>query len=288
MSLPTLLFKIASSLTEALDTNASRSFLSGDSNDLDMEEEFNDSNEEYGEEDEDDASVGGWDDDYQVDSGNVDGEGDSQMNDFSQDPQNTVNTRKLRAALRNDLRRAKEAGFKIGVLGDHQGGMDLYVSLGIRVSKLGISDEAISAWRLDRRKYLILLIHYSSFYQSLEKLTGEGGGYHVKRSVEMCVGTATRYKPTFLEAIGAFSKISAMESTQQFFGAEGGNLEAGSTTDDKMNEDGFHGVFISRPLNELLNSRLVQLVKYRVQLGFGWDGAESYYLGEQTPSLYLA
>lgn len=232
--------------------------------------------------DDSDISVGGWDEPseyYHAESENVDGGDD---NGAGEDPQNVANVRKLKAALRKDLRNAKVAGFKVGVLGDWKGGMDLYVSLSIRVSKLGISDEAISAWRLDKRKYLVLLIHYSSYYQSLEKLAGESGGYHVKRSVEMCVGTATRYKPTYLEAMGAFSKISSMGNTEQVVGRESGELEASVATEGQTDEDGFQGIFVSRPLNELLNSRLIQLVKYRIQLRFGWDGAESYYAGEKS------
>lgn len=253
---------------------ATSPFIASTDSDIEMGE----SSGEY-DDDDSDVSVGGWDEPseyYHVESENVDGENNNE------DPQFAANTRKLQAALRKDLRSAKAAGFKVGVLGDWKGGMDLYVSLGIRVSKLGISDEAIAAWRLDKRKYLILLIHYSAFYQSLEKLAGESGGYHVKRSVEMCVGTATRYKPTYLEAMGAFSKISSMGNTEQVVGGESGELEAGTTTRGQSDEDGFQGIFVSRPLNELLNSRLIQLVKYRIQLGFGWDGAESYYAGEKS------
>lgn len=278
MPLPVLLSTISSSLTKAMDTAAQSSFISSPDS---CDEEMGDSAEEY--DDDSDVSVGGWEEplEYYPESGAVDGEGDSQMDDFSQDPQHTANTRKLlHDVLRKDLRGAKAAGFKVGVLGDWKGGMDLYVCIGIRVSKLGISDEAIAAWKLDRRKYLILLIHYSANYQPLERLTGESGGYHVKKSVEMCVGTATRYKPTHHEAMGAFSKISSMGKTQQVVGVESGELEASAAPVDESNEDGFQGIFISRPLNELLNSRLIQLVKYRVQLGFGWDGAESYYAGK--------
>lgn len=274
MSLPVLISMISHCLSKAMDSAASPFKISTDS-DIEMGE----SSAEY--DDDSDVSVGGWDEPseyYHAEHENVDGEND---NGVGEDPQNSANIRKLQAALRKDLRSAKLAGFKVGVLGDWKGGMDLYVSLAIRVSKLGISDEAIAAWRLDKRKYLVLLIHYSAYYQNLEKLAGESGGYHVKRSVEMCVGTATRYKPTYLEAMGAFSKISSMGNTEQVVGGESGELEAGTATQNQTDEDGFQGIFVSRPLNELLNSRLIQLVKYRIQLSFGWDGAESYYAGEK-------
>jgi ubiquitin-conjugating enzyme E2 Q len=258
-----------------------------DSDVLMEDNEFENSDEDFqnGEDDDDeddDISVGGWEEDYQDPVARIRQHSSAEKDEFSQDTLNPVEVRKLRKALRHDLRLAKIAGFKIGVLGDYQGGVDLYVSLGIKVSKLGISDEAIDAWKLDKQKYLIMLIHYSSYYQTLERLTGDVGGYHAKKSVELCVGTATKYKPTLIEAIGAFSKISAFDNAHPL---SNGTSKEGDGLDgiiEDMSDDGaFRGVFISRPLNELLNSRLIQLVKYRIQHGFGWDGAERYYIGEK-------
>lgn len=282
--LSVLLAAVSRSLSKAMGNSGLEDSVDSD---VSMEDnEFENSDEDFqNEEDdideEDDLSIGGWEEDYQNPVGRVPQLSSPEKDEFSQENLSPTEARRLREAFRRDLRSAKMAGFKIGVLGDYRGGMDLYVSLGIRVSKLGISNEAIDAWKLDKRKYFILLIHYSSYYQTLEKLTGESGGYHAKKSVELCVGTATRYKPTLLEAIGAFSKISAFDSTQASSNGskEGDNGEG--VTEEISHEDGFRGVFISRPLNELLNSRLIQLVKYRIQHGFGWDGAERYYIDSQ-------
>lgn len=263
-----------------------------DSDVLMEDNEFENSDEDFqnGEDDDDeddDISVGGWEEDYQDPITRTRQHSSAEKDEFSQDTLAPAEVRELRKALRHDLRLAKIAGFKIGVLGDYQGGVDLYVSLGIRVSKLGISDEAIDAWKLDKQKYLIMLIHYSSYYQTLERLTGDVGGYHAKKSVELCVGTATKYKPTLIEAIGAFSKISAFDNTHPLSNGttskEVGGLDG---TIELSDDNAFRGVFISRPLNELLNSRLIQLVKYRIHHGFGWDGAERYYIGEKGQLFY--
>ena len=53
--------------------------------------------------------------------------------------------RTFRARIRSDLRAAKEAGFKVGVLGYILEGCNAYVTVSIRMSKLGISEEAMQA-----------------------------------------------------------------------------------------------------------------------------------------------
>jgi ubiquitin-conjugating enzyme E2 Q len=223
----------------------------------------------------DDASVGGWSDDELHSAGRT----TSMGGDQGSDSPHTAETRKrLFRDLRNDLRQAKEAGFKVGVLGDYKGGMNFFVSLGIRVGKLGISEEAITAWKLDRKKYFIVLIHYSNFYQNMTRLSGDMGGYHVRKGVDLCVGTASRYKPTLQEAITAFSKVSNNDlQGAQAFGTANGVETDEEVEAETQREGDFSGIFISGPLNQLLNTGLVPLLKYRLQYGFGWDGAELFY-----------
>jgi ubiquitin-conjugating enzyme E2 Q len=225
--------------------------------------------------DSDEGSVGGWsDDELQIDV-----DGDSQMVDGSgpEAPERKARRHALIKELRNDLRRAKTAGFKVGVLGDWRGGINFYVALGVRVGKLGISEEATNAWKLDRTKYFIVLIHYSNYYQTLERLTGEIAGYHAKKGVALCVGTSSRYKPTLQEAINSFSRFSsgAENPGQHVIGTTDG-LETELDASRKQEWD-FEGIFISGPLNQLLNSTLVPLLKYRLRFGFPWEGAELYY-----------
>src|SRR5687768_16736831 len=62
----------------------------------------------------------------------------------------------LRASVSQDLRQVKRAGFKAGYLGSLGGHIIICVSC--RIAKLGISEEAMQAWGLIPRQYLVLLI----------------------------------------------------------------------------------------------------------------------------------
>src|SRR5207248_11326730 len=50
--------------------------------------------------------------------------------------------------VREDLLTAREAGFKVGILGSPTRARRSYISLSCRVAKLGISYEAMLAWHL--------------------------------------------------------------------------------------------------------------------------------------------
>ncbi|KAA8914468.1 hypothetical protein FN846DRAFT_926303 [Sphaerosporella brunnea] len=237
--------------------------------------------DEYGDEydyealdDEDDGSFTGWEDEVL----NTHGSDNSMLNDLG--PNTDEKKKRLSRDLRNDLKQARAAGFKVGVLGDYKGGMNFFVSLGIRFGKLGISEEAATAWKLDKAKYLILVIHYSNYYQTIARLAGENGGYHARKGIIMCVGTGSRYKPTLREAIAAFTTVNNEVQGAQNNGALD-PLELGSDAPRELRDGDFESIFISGPLNQLLNTHLVPVVKYRMHYGFGWDGAELYFNANQ-------
>ncbi|KAF8455258.1 hypothetical protein BDZ91DRAFT_801459 [Kalaharituber pfeilii] len=180
--------------------------------------------------------------------------------------------------LRRDLRAVKAAGFRIGILGDIRGGVNGYISVSIRISKLDLSDEALNAWKLDKKKYLILLMHYSNYYKDLSDLIQHS--YIGKQSIQYCIGTSRRYKPTLGEAIRSFSTVLPTSS-------DGGSDEEAI----RGPGDGFRGIFISRPLNELLHSKLIDLVKLRVERKFSWEEAERFlteWQGKLAPTTVTA
>jgi len=222
--------------------------------------DYEDEDELMEEEEDDDDSIGGWSDDGAAHLDEVDHE-DAQMNDALNDN----NRPEILPDLRRDLREAKAAGFRVGVLGDIKGGIDCYISLSIKISKLGLSDEAANAWKLDKNRYLILLIHFNHYYKPLAALLRHS--YHAKQSVQLCVGTSKHYKPTHTEAISAFSKVQPMQNENLYDEC------------NKAGDEGFRGIFISRPLNELLNSRLIDLVIQRVEYKLSWDGSERFLAG---------
>ncbi|KAI5859017.1 hypothetical protein BZA05DRAFT_19859 [Tricharina praecox] len=225
-------------------------------------------------EDSDFGSVGGgWSDDELTTA--LDGH-TPMTNPGSMSSETKSKRSKLLKELRDDLRQAKSAGFKVGVLGDYAGGISFFVSISVRIEKLGISDEALIAWKLDKMQYFIVLIHYSNYYQNTNKLVADSVMYHARQNVDLCVGTCANYKPTLQEAITAFSKVTAGK-TQYTGNLDGSDPDYDVLRDNIGREGAFQGIFISGPLNQLLNTALLPLLKCRMRYAFGWDGAELYY-----------
>lgn len=190
----------------------------------------------------------------------------------------------LNSRIREDLRAVKEAGFRIGCIGGPlNNARDFFVTVSCRIAKLGISEEAMQAWHLDRSQYIIFLIHYTSGYRPLERLTAEEA-YHSRGSVHMRVGVSQRYKITLTQAIDAFSQVKDMEKREKEKAKE--KEKETKTKPPEVPEQGeFQGLFIGRPLDELLNDRLVILLRYRIAMGFPWSGAEDFYNDNQGRNL---
>ncbi|KAI4240000.1 MAG: hypothetical protein LQ352_007743, partial [Teloschistes flavicans] len=175
--------------------------------------------------------------------------------------------------IRSDLRAAKDAGFRVGILGRLMDGAQLcIISLSIRISKLGVSEEAMQAWHLDPNQYLVLLIRYTAGYRCMEDLLGlDGSG----RSpvVGFRTGLCQSYKVSLDAAVKAFGEVKKKETSATNF------EEFEESPMDKANA--LQSLFIGRPLHDLLNERLVPIVNYRNSLGFGWSGAEAWYIDRQ-------
>lgn len=178
-------------------------------------------------------------------------------------------TRALNSRIRQDLRSAKEAGFRVGQLGViFDNNPDAFVTISCRVAKLGISEEALQAWHLDPTQYFILLIRYTSGYRTLERLTAEEAWG--QKTVEMRVGLSQTYKIKTSEAISAFSQNKGKHSEKEV-----------GIYDNSKPSAGLIPLFIGRPLDELLNDRLPTLLRYRLDKAFSWDGAEEFYNDNQ-------
>ncbi|EPS45586.1 hypothetical protein H072_422 [Dactylellina haptotyla CBS 200.50] len=250
-----------------------------DADAMDIDEDEDETEDPYGEDDEggfddsdEEGSIGGWssalsENEFPINDSQVAG---------STDPMESEYIKEFCA----DLRSVKTAGFKVGVLGALPGGSG-YLVISIKIAKLGISDEAMTAWRLNPDKYLVLLMHYPQGYKPLSAMTKDS--YTAKKWVQVYVGTSSRYKPSLQEAITAFTKVKKFKEDQDgnihIFKGEGGKLDVHGLSDSQPNASTttFEGTFISRPVSELLNERLLALTMYRVSYGFGWGGAEMFY-----------
>jgi ubiquitin-conjugating enzyme E2 Q len=165
-------------------------------------------------------------------------------------------TAAFRARIRRDLLLAKRDGFKVGYLGSLMEGLSCYVSLSVRIAKLGISDEAMQAWQLEPTEYLTVVFHYPGGYKSMDDLKSYDAA-QTRRSFGVRIGISTSYKPTMHEAIQAFTVLSKDEEKRR---------EASLANDSQQSAaspQGFRNSFVSRPLNELLEQRFHLLLKYR-------------------------
>ncbi|KAL8781665.1 MAG: hypothetical protein Q9213_005907 [Squamulea squamosa] len=181
--------------------------------------------------------------------------------------------------IRADLRAVKQAGFRVGHLGGLiNNAQDCFVTVSIRVSKLGISEEAMQAWHLKPRQYFLLLIRYTAGYRSLDDLMASGN-FHRSKDVAFRVGLSEHYKVPIDEAIRASSQLKKKYGSDSY----GGSSEE---TDSNRSEaveasKGLQPLFIGNPLQDLMNERLLVILNYRSAMGFGWKGAESYYIDHQ-------
>ncbi|KAL3463435.1 hypothetical protein BJX64DRAFT_299013 [Aspergillus heterothallicus] len=175
-------------------------------------------------------------------------------------PESTID---VRDRIRYDLRKVKEAGFRVGLLGSLGGSVILSASY--RISKLGISHEAMEAWQVRPSDYLVLLIRYPSGYRPLTDVI-RNSHTNGPNLIQLYAGLCESYKPSYQSAL------------HTFLSGEG----AGSTTDQNnpIFSEGMEPVlkslFIGKSLQTLLNDRFVNIIRYRLDHEFSWAGAELY------------
>lgn len=181
----------------------------------------------------------------------------------------TEPTAASRQRIRRDLLAAKSSGLKVGHLGGLMDGLGCYVSISIRIAKLGISEEAMQAWQIEPNEYLIVLFHYPHGYKSMDDIRAYDNS-QAHRNFGMRIGISKSYKPTLQEAIQAFTKLSREEADEQ---------EESQQTESQQGaavHQGFRSSFISKPLHHLLDDRFHMILKYRYG-GMDWSGAELFY-----------
>ncbi|KAK6005177.1 hypothetical protein QM012_007956 [Aureobasidium pullulans] len=176
-------------------------------------------------------------------------------------------TSQFQSRVRSDLRRAKDAGCKIAYFGGLLDNYSCVVSVSMSARKLGISEEAMQAWRIKPSDYIILLLQYKEGYKTKEELIALAPS-SIPAHLEMRVGASKHYKPTQEQVINAFDATGKptfhdLDSVQ----------DSGS--------EKFRDTFISKPLKDLLCERLVYIVRYR-DAGMSWQGAEDSYLMRQN------
>ncbi|KAI7431996.1 hypothetical protein KC336_g4462 [Hortaea werneckii] len=183
----------------------------------------------------------------------------------------TAPSRAFRARIRSDLITAKRAGFKVGQVGHLMEGLNCFVSISIRMSKLGISHEAMQAWQMSPEEYVVLIIQYPNGYKTSEELQALDS-LRLAPNLGFRVCASKHYKPSLQEAIQAFTVVTKAETRDN-----AATTNAIPQSEDAPNSGGLRETFISKPLNSLLQERLVPILRSRA-IGMTWRGAEEWYV----------
>jgi ubiquitin-conjugating enzyme E2 Q len=194
--------------------------------------------------------------------------------------------KKLNKRIRQDVRAIRTAGFygKVclspsifksdhdviaGILhGMKADSQSCVLSISIRIRRLGLSEEAIQAWDLQKNQYAILLIRYLSGYKTYDAVISEPPSSH---GIEFRVGVSHSRRPTVTQAMAAFANSNGTirEDPEDGYSGQG------------FAQPDFHRLFISGSLNEFMNTQLSSLVKIRNSTGTGWDGAKRFFQENQ-------
>lgn len=171
----------------------------------------------------------------------------------------------LRGSIRQDLRLAKKAGFRVGYLGSVTG--NIIVSMSCRISKLGISDEAMQTWNVKPAEYVVLLIRYMPNYMGLQRML-ELDNDTRKTFVQMHVGLCNSYKPSPQQAKSVFQGKQGPQKKEEQIGADHGT---GS----------LRPLFIGNSLKSLLEERFIGILGLRLKHSVSWTGAELLFHANQ-------
>jgi ubiquitin-conjugating enzyme E2 Q len=168
------------------------------------------------------------------------------------------------ARMRQDLIATKQAGFKVGFDGSNTSGSTCHISVSIRVSKLGISQEAMQTWHIKPDDYLILVMAHSGGYRSLEELLKNIS--LSKNDISFKTGLSKTYKPTREELLDMFNPTTTQKNN---------NTAKSQAIDENTEQQGWRDTFISRSLNQLFSHRFLLILQSRIR-GLGWAGAEQF------------
>ncbi|KAK4455728.1 ubiquitin-conjugating enzyme E2 Q2 [Podospora aff. communis PSN243] len=170
--------------------------------------------------------------------------------------------------IRADLRQVREAGYKVGLLDslgrDNPCGI---LSISIRVSKLGLSDEALEAWDVGKDDYFVLLVRYENKYEALDDVVSKPAS---SSRVVFRVGKCKQYKPSLRHAVAAFAGANHAKTPHDL--PEDVHYRSSTDTDDSE----FHKVFVSNSLDQFMNDSFVSLLKIRETMAVSWDAANEH------------
>lgn len=163
--------------------------------------------------------------------------------------------------IRRDLRKAREAGCKVGIMAGLVNSCTTHiVSLSVRAGKLGLSQEALEAWDVEASDYIVLLIRIDGTYPCSETVVQQASDdFHT----QFHFGKCARYKPSPEQAFAAFADL-----TKRSVGED-------ATPSVENDNQGFQNIFISASLEQFMNESFIKLVKLRFRGCATWDDANA-------------
>lgn len=166
--------------------------------------------------------------------------------------------------IRTDLTAVKQAGFRIGALGNLERSGILCIS--IRIVKLGLSEEAMQAWNLQRKHYLLLMISYPEGYRDIDQVKEDSS---LSGLTQMRVGLCDHYKPQLADVLSLF------QASRSEIASNMGQRGSGPMST-------LEPLFIDKPLNQLLHDFLPPVIKARLGYALSWLGAEKFIQARQV------
>lgn len=171
---------------------------------------------------------------------------------------NTSTPSAILEKLKEDLRVAREAGCRVGILKGLKSHATAHnISISMRASKMGLSDETLEAWDVEPSDYIVLLIAIDERYQPADRLLLNASSAHM----QFRFGRCSKYKPSCRSATDAFQSPAPPTSTTK------------DTATDQPETTPFSRLFISESLDRFMNEDFINLVKTRLRGSESWDDA---------------
>lgn len=246
---------VSNSLTAQLNTGFSADSGQGDSVCEESEE---------GEEEDENSFFGDDDDDIPSDTDSHSGDDDFLGRRVRHGIQENIEFRPISNSVRRlkkDLLSAKSAGLSVGFLPKGKVKQAQMFSLSLRVAKLRIPEDALTAWDLKASEYIVLLCKFPRGYPSLAECLFNLSQQNI---VTYRFGKCAKARPTFS------SSVTAFRTTEHDFDT------SFKTVSSESHDDDFRPIIVSNSVNEILNQDFFKLLSIRRSHGATWDAAHVY------------
>ncbi|KAI0097688.1 hypothetical protein GGR51DRAFT_552941 [Nemania sp. FL0031] len=185
-------------------------------------------------------------------------------------PQDSITHKKtpghILEKIRRDFRTVRNAGFRVGkICGVDYVSEHNIMTISVKASKLGLSEETHMAWNLQPSDYIVLLMMYSGKYTSFDDAMGTPTG-----QIPLCLKLrkCSKYRPASSEAIDTFVK-SLPNNVSRKTERKISNREG--SPDDGGNLSRFG---VGDSINQLLGNGFLDMMKLRKRENVTWDDAK--------------